>query len=209
MYKNKHCSENGAAMTSALPSLRERKRLQTADLLAERAMALFREKGFAVVTMDEIASGAEVSRGTLYSYFPVKEALLAHFFSQQMVAMLPRIMASLEGVTDPLSRLQSFLTGSAFWTEPYREFFGPYLAYRFAHPESPDSGSSRLFRSFLEEARAAGQLREDMPVDVLLDYLRNLVLAALNRWQAGGSSLPEEYRQMWQFFLQGAGRAAQ
>lgn len=196
-------------MTSSSLSLRERKRQQTADLLAETAMALFREKGFAAVTMDEIASGAEVSRGTLYGYFPVKEALLAHFFSQQMVVMLPRIMAELDGLTDPLSRLQAFLTGSAFWMEPYRELFGPYLAYRFAHPESADSGSSRLFSHFIDEARVAGLLREDLSTDVLLDYLRSLVLAALDRWQSGRGSLPGEYRQMWMFFLSGVSRAAQ
>lgn len=196
----------GVPMSKPPASLRERKRQMTADLLADTAMALFQERGFKVVTMDEIASRAEVARGTLYSYFPVKEALLSHYFGQHLQRSLPDIMAQLAGLTDPLQRLHAFLLGSAVHLESYRDFFGPYLQYRFAHPESPDSGSSRLFLHLLEEARVAGQLRGELAPDVLLDYLRNLVLGALHRWLHSGETLQVEYERMWEFFLHGAAR---
>lgn len=191
-------------MPTHTPSLRERKRQQTADLLAETAMALFQEKGFKAVTMEEIASRAEVARGTLYSYFPVKEALLSHYFSQQLQRQLPAILAALAQSSDPLQRLRDFLLGSAAHLEPFRDFFEPYLHYRFAHPESPDSGSSRLFLHLLQEAHAAGRLRQDLAPELLLDYLRNLILGALHRWLHSGEPLVAEYARMWDFFLHGA-----
>ncbi|MEN2423103.1 TetR family transcriptional regulator [Streptomyces rimosus] len=58
------------------PGLRERKKLQTRQRLADVAFALFREHGFDNVTVAEIADAADVAVSTLFSYFPSKEALV-------------------------------------------------------------------------------------------------------------------------------------
>ncbi len=58
--------------------LRERKKRQTRELIAETAQGLFRERGFDAVTVDEVAREAGVSRKTVFNYFPTKEDL---FFS--------------------------------------------------------------------------------------------------------------------------------
>ncbi|MDN5918769.1 MAG: TetR/AcrR family transcriptional regulator [Pseudonocardia sp.] len=58
--------------------LRERKKEQTRQRLAETAHRLFIERGFDGVTVAEIAREAEVAEATLFNYFPTKEAL---FFS--------------------------------------------------------------------------------------------------------------------------------
>lgn len=44
--------------------------------LLEQAFALFAERGYATVTMRDVAEALNVSTGTLYHYFPNKEALL-------------------------------------------------------------------------------------------------------------------------------------
>lgn len=51
-----------------------RKEARPAELL-EAALALFVEKGFAATRVDEVAARAGVSKGTLFLYFPSKEAL--------------------------------------------------------------------------------------------------------------------------------------
>jgi AcrR family transcriptional regulator len=64
----------------ARPGLRERKKAQTRALLAKTAHAMFDERGFASVTVAEIADAANVSVKTLFKYFATKEDL---FFSNE------------------------------------------------------------------------------------------------------------------------------
>jgi AcrR family transcriptional regulator len=61
---------------SAEPSLRERKKQQTRQLIADKARRLFDDRGFEQVTVAEIARAADVSEGTVFNYFPTKEDLV-------------------------------------------------------------------------------------------------------------------------------------
>ena len=56
--------------------LRERKKRQTRQLIAETARRLFGERGFERVTVAEIARAADVSEQTVFNYFPTKEDLV-------------------------------------------------------------------------------------------------------------------------------------
>src|SRR3954453_12853568 len=56
--------------------LRERKKQQTRELIAETARRLFGERGFEAVTVAEIARAADVSTQTVFNYFPTKEDLV-------------------------------------------------------------------------------------------------------------------------------------
>ncbi|SMD22825.1 TetR/AcrR family transcriptional regulator [Kibdelosporangium aridum] len=60
--------------------LRERKKRRTRDAIAEAALALFQESGFDNVTVADVAAAAEVSKPTLFAYFPTKEDLVLHPF---------------------------------------------------------------------------------------------------------------------------------
>ncbi|MEV6978005.1 TetR family transcriptional regulator [Kitasatospora sp. NPDC093806] len=56
--------------------LRERKKRQTAIRLWQTAVRLFAERGFDEVSVAEIAAAAEVSKMTVFNYFPSKEDLV-------------------------------------------------------------------------------------------------------------------------------------
>ncbi|MFE4603391.1 TetR family transcriptional regulator, partial [Kitasatospora indigofera] len=56
--------------------LRERKKLQTGRKLWTVAIGLFVERGFDQVSVAEIAAAAEVSKMTVFNYFPTKEDLV-------------------------------------------------------------------------------------------------------------------------------------
>ena len=56
--------------------LRERKKLETRRHIADTAARLFGERGFEAVTVDEVAEAADVSKKTVFNYFPTKEDLV-------------------------------------------------------------------------------------------------------------------------------------
>jgi AcrR family transcriptional regulator len=56
--------------------LRERKKLQTRQLLADTARRLFAERGFEAVSVAEVAREADVAEATVFNYFPTKEDLV-------------------------------------------------------------------------------------------------------------------------------------
>lgn len=61
--------------------LRERKKLRTRETISEVAISLFLEHGFDQVSVADIAAAAEVSKPTLFRYFPTKEDLVLQRFA--------------------------------------------------------------------------------------------------------------------------------
>ena len=56
--------------------LRERKKLRTRETIVTAALQLFTERGYQQTTVAEIAEAAEVSKGTVFAYFPTKEDIV-------------------------------------------------------------------------------------------------------------------------------------
>jgi AcrR family transcriptional regulator len=75
--------------TSTEPGLRERKKAQTRQQIADVARRLFLQRGFDAVTVSEIARAAEVAEKTVFNYFPSKEDLFygrLEVFEEELLA---------------------------------------------------------------------------------------------------------------------------
>ncbi|GLW27792.1 TetR/AcrR family transcriptional regulator [Actinoplanes regularis] len=61
--------------------LRELKKQRTFDAVSETAIRMFLKDGFDRVSVNDIAAAAEISKPTLFRYFPSKEDLVLHRFA--------------------------------------------------------------------------------------------------------------------------------
>jgi AcrR family transcriptional regulator len=71
-------------------SHRDQKRARTHARIQQEGLRLFLERGFEAVTLDDVAAAADVSRRTLFHYFPSKEAIALGF----KAGLGPRIVAA-------------------------------------------------------------------------------------------------------------------
>jgi len=91
--------------------LRARKRERTRDAIADAAISLFLARGFDHVPVADIAARAEVSKPTLFRYFPAKEDLVLHRIADHNGEAARVVRARPPGVS-PLAALhRHFLAG--------------------------------------------------------------------------------------------------
>jgi AcrR family transcriptional regulator len=85
--------------------LRERKKRATRQFISNVATKLFTERGFDNVTVDEVAAAANVSKMTVFNYFPRKEDL---FFDRSDEAQqFLRVALEGRGRRSPLAALRA------------------------------------------------------------------------------------------------------
>ena len=65
---------------SSSPGRRERKKAETRQRILAGAVDLFAAQGYDVTTMDDIAESADVSRATVFNFFPRKSDLVLAWF---------------------------------------------------------------------------------------------------------------------------------
>ncbi|EFH31366.1 oxidoreductase [Streptomyces pristinaespiralis ATCC 25486] len=93
--------------------LRERKKRLTYRAISDAAVALFLERGFDAVSVAEVAAAADVSKPTLFRYFPTKEDLALHRFADREDEAA-RVVAARPAGVPPLDALhRHFLDGLA------------------------------------------------------------------------------------------------
>jgi AcrR family transcriptional regulator len=87
---------------------RERKKQRTRELIVERAMELFDERGFEHVPIAEIAAAADIAPRTFFSYFPSKEDVVFHDFDVILDALTRRIAERGDGEST-IDALRAFI----------------------------------------------------------------------------------------------------
>ncbi|MET9911269.1 TetR/AcrR family transcriptional regulator [Streptomyces sp. NPDC006476] len=151
------------------PGLRERKKQRMFHDLSETAIRLFLEKGFDAVSVAEVAAAAEVSKPTLFRYFPTKEDLVLHRIAdhEQEAARIavqgPTPLAALrrhflDGLerSDPVTGLNDHPAVLAFHSLLYGT---PSLVARVhTYQERSEAALAEALGGGLEARLAAGQI---------------------------------------------------
>ncbi len=87
-------SVNSHSSAAAEPRKRPRQRRseETDTRILDTAARIFDERGYRATTTNHVAEGAGVSIGSLYQYFPNKDALLTGLAERHLTEVLPRMI---------------------------------------------------------------------------------------------------------------------
>ena len=84
--------------------------------ILDAAFREFGERGLAGARLDDIAKRAQVAKGTIYLYFPNKEALFREMVHGTIVSALVEAEASLAGLALETAEAQLRRLGQGWWT---------------------------------------------------------------------------------------------
>lgn len=148
--------------------LREQKKRATRELISSVATSLFLERGFDNVTVAEVAAAANVSKMTVFNYFPRKEDL---FFDREQEGseLLERALLERPAHVSPLAALQALARRLQQEKHAFAKMTDSVVAFWRTVEESPAlSARSHELRAELEAAlprllaQAAGKAEPDV-----------------------------------------------
>ncbi len=175
--------------------IRARRREEILDAAAK----LFASRGYSEANVQELADLLQVGKGTIYRYFPTKEALFLAAVDRMMQNLTAAVDSSIDRVADPLDQVVGvFKTYLAFFAEHpeatelliqerahFKDRKTPtYFAYREANMQRR--------REYVQSLIAEGRFR-GIPVDRIGDVIGDLLYGTMfTNYFAGRNRSPSE-----------------
>jgi AcrR family transcriptional regulator len=174
---------------------------RTRQRILDAAARAFQERGYASVTLKDIAALAAMQAGSLYYHFDTKEDLVEAVLDAGVDGAITgtrEAVAALGTGTDPLARLRAaiaahlrmVLVEGAYASANLRILGQVPAAVRERHLKRQRAYGA-FWRSLFEDAAASGVIRRDLDLSVV----RMLALGALNwsvEWYREGGRAPSE-----------------
>ncbi len=153
----------------------ERKKEETKQKIIQVAIELIQKQGFDATTMEQISTTADIAKGTLYNYFPVKEAILSAFIQRSFERRNLHRIEQLRALPDTRSRMIYILNEMLPATQEQKEIVEKFLVYRVQNilslhkVESEKSGVELLAEEIITLGQKSGEIRTDLPPGILKD----------------------------------------
>ncbi|MEW6599922.1 MAG: TetR/AcrR family transcriptional regulator [Nitrospirota bacterium] len=193
---------------------RERKKQDTRQKIVKIGMYFFRKQGFDSTTMEQIAEEVDISKATLYNYFPVKESIISEYWQNNIKEFKFQILEMIQLLPDTRSRVQkTFTKAAAELFKSKEDIYKIYLSYWLRNLNNPSdnerlrSGFEDIFSMIIKLGQHAGDVRKDMSVELLVKYLEVLFLTVCLNWLSDPKLFPLEatLSQTVSLFIEGAG----
>ena len=167
---------------------RERKKRETRERIYESARQLFLERGFAAVTVDQIAEAADVAQTTFFNYFQSKGALLREMtseVSERLEAMLQLELSRPGTAQQRITRFTQNAVQAIDQAESLARDVMLELLRTASHPGDALPYLSRVqapFTTILLEGQEAGDVRRDVDARLMAEMVVGTLNIALVGW---------------------------
>ena len=173
---------------------RERKKQEVRSRIIDTAISLFGRHGLANVTVDHIADMADVGKGTIYNYFKTKEDIVVAYLAGLEPAIQAKVQKLLQKKDLTLAEtLIEYIRHQFELKKKRHEFVRVFLGQMFSRTKeffpyavemqkSIDPPLEQMFR----ELRAAGKLRKDAGIALLVPTFKTIHLGLTALWAVEG-----------------------
>lgn len=141
---------------------------RTKAAIAAAACRLFAERGYAAVSIPDIAEVVGIAPATLYRHFDSKEALVNHVFAEAKEAMMATLATASDPEVSPREQFGKVWRGLARFADEHPDAFAFLELHHHAPYLSPENQrleaeSLAVFVDLLVAASAAGIVRPMPP----------------------------------------------
>ena len=190
---------------------RERKREATRNQIIEAAKALFDERRYDDVTIDEITNRADVAKGTFYLHFRTKDDVAAEVYNEVVRPAVDAVNQAITAESSARDLIESFFQAFATPTMSNPRLAQAVLSHSMSHayaePEEEDDLWSITLMKIVELGLRNGEFRPDWTGVELSMILGSVFGTTLWAWTALPSkdSLPERLRRCVETCFEGVG----
>jgi AcrR family transcriptional regulator len=171
------------------------------ERLLKEGLAIARRSGLRAVTVRGVATRARVNLGSFVYHFGSREAFVTELLERWYAPLMSQMRITVDMQRPPLERLRELLLQFVDWVRANSGFIahivmdaasGEAAARRFV--ASLEQRHPALLLQAIGAAQAAGDLRRDNPLHILLFLLSTLALPAVLFHGVGvGQLFPREF----------------
>lgn len=171
----------------------------------------FAQAGYSSTEMDSIAERLGMSKGTIYRYFPSKEALFLAAVDEGMNQLKEAIGVARESAKDPIDSITNAIDAYLAFFDLHPEFTELLIQERahfkdrktptyFAHRDANLAPWRDLYRELIADGRV-----RDVPVDRILDVICQLVYGTMftNYFAGRRVAIDQQFRDIVDIFFHG------
>ena len=174
-------------------SRREANKIKCRQDILKASRRLFKEKGYENTMIDDVAEKAEISKATLYNYFPNKESLLVGTMDDQIVATRKYITGYFSenerNTGHHTSSYEKIKLALEFLVLDSRQFIDVSRRILFlnACETSPMYGKvnevKEMFRALTDEAKNEGVFSDEVHSTEIVELLMSIYLNSQFQWK--------------------------
>lgn len=182
-------------MSSMVSLVRVDRKVATREAIMNSALELFADRGYDAVRVEDVARAAGVSRATFYNHFSERDEVLGALFERLLAVNL--LATDGEGPdtsgdeVPPLEKIGQVATGAARRMLRRQRLARLLYSLPIRHesllkPDAPTTPAVfRTIHRLLEAAAARGELRTDVPLDLMCIHVHNALEAGMRGWAEG------------------------
>jgi AcrR family transcriptional regulator len=199
-------------------SLRESNKIKTRMRILRVARNMFRERGYEDTLVGDIADKAEVSRQTLYNYFPSKESLLIGIADAEMQSL--ELLLNTEtgkhatSIDKIKSLLEEYIIDSVTYLSLARRIAfhvveneatasengmslvsGATSAWGGATADESPNRINKLLAPLVDSAKDEGAIRNNIPTEAAVDALLGIYYVILFETSITASLTKEDFKR--------------